>query len=245
MTPGPEQERESLNELLRRLVEEGRALVVAELALFRTDFYRRIARARSGALLLLVAAIMGQAAAVTFLVTLSFVLQPWIGRLGGAAVSVALGAGIAVWAIRSGVRKLIAVVEDYEDEENDDDKGAAARPLDILFERVRQRSRAARERLAETVDETQARLHPQALIADLADEVVDHLQAMTHSAIDSIRRRPARAIAAAVTLLLVLVRPPVVRIARGLGRATRQGATSFTRKPARRPAKAQDEESRS
>ena len=51
---------------MARLIEDGRALAKAELALFRTDFYRRIGRARTGALLCLIGAIMGQAAAVTF-----------------------------------------------------------------------------------------------------------------------------------------------------------------------------------
>lgn len=236
MKPGLEQEKETIGELLRRLVEEARALVKAELALFRTDFYRRIARARIGALLLLIGAIMGQAAAVTLLVTLSFVLTPWItdlvgspwaGRIGGSAVSVLLGAGIAVWAIRTGVRKLIMVVEDYE--EGDEDN--VVRPLDQLFVRMRQRSREARDQLAETVDATQARLHPQALIADLADEVIDYLQETTHQAIDAIRRRPAKAVAAVLTLLLIIFRLPITRLARGLSRATRQDATSFTSKP--------------
>jgi hypothetical protein len=240
LSAGPEPERESLNELLRRLVEEGRALVNTELALFRTDFYRRIARARIGALLLLVGAIMAQAAAVSFLVTLSFLLQPWIGRIGGAAVSVTLGLLIAFFAIRAGVRQLIAVVEDYEEEENG--AGEAAKPLDRLFERMRRRSREARDQLAQTVGETQARLHPQVLLADLADEVVDHLQAMTHNAVDSIRRRPGKAIAVVLALLVLLVRPPIGRIVKGLGRATRQGATSFTRNPAPKPA--EQEESR-
>lgn len=228
MTPETEQERETIGELLRRLVEEARALVKAELALFRTDFYRRIARARVGALLLLIGAIMGQAAAVTLLVTLSFVLTPWIGRLGGSVVAVALGAGIAVWAIRTGVRKLIAVVEDYEERDDDD---AIARPLDQLFERMRDRSREARDQLAETVDATQARLHPQALIADLADEVIDFLQETTHSAVDSIRRRPGKVIAAVAALLAIIFRVPIIRLARALNRATGQDTKSFTSKP--------------
>lgn len=228
MSPETEQERETIGELLRRLVEEARALVKAELALFRTDFYRRIARARTGALLLLVGVIMGQAAAVTLLVTLSFVLTPWIGRLGGSAVSVALGAGIAIWAIRTGVRKLIAVVEDYEER---DDNDAVVRPLDQLFERMRERSREARDQLAETVDATQARLHPQALIADLTDEVIDFLQETAHSAIVAIRQRPAKAIAAVMTVTLIIFRLPIIRLARGLSRATRHDSTNFTSKP--------------
>lgn len=239
MLPGPEQEREPISVLLARLVEDGRALVKAELALFRTDFYRRIARARTGALLLLIGAMMGQAAAVTFLVTLSFVLTPWIGRLASAALSVVLGLALAAIAIKIGIRKLIMVVEDYED--NDDDKKMPPSPLDILFERMRARSRAARDQLTSTVDETQARLHPQALIADLADEVVNHAQAMTHSAIDALRRRPVRMIAMIATALLILVRPPIFRFIGGLGRETRGGAASYKS----RGDTAQDEESSS
>ncbi len=242
MTPETEQERETISALLARLVEEGRALVKAELALFRTDFYRRMARARMGVLFCLIGAIMGQAAAVTFLVTLSFVLTPWIGRLGGAAVSVALGLGLAIWLIKTGVRKMIAVVEDYEDEDDNREKPASA--LDVLFERMRQRSREARDQLAETVDETQARLHPQTLIADFADMVVDHVQAISHDAVDAIRKRPGKAIAAGVTLLLLLFRPPIYRIISGLARATGQNITSSTDRRAA-PAKAQDEESSS
>ena len=90
------QEQEAIGALLARLVEDGRALAKAELALFRTDFYRRIGRTRTGALFLLVGAMMGQAAAVTLLVTLSFLLTPWLGRLGAASVSVLFGLGLGV-----------------------------------------------------------------------------------------------------------------------------------------------------
>lgn len=244
MYSGPEQEREPIGVLLARLIEDGRALAKAELALFRTDFYRRIGRARTGALLCLIGAIMGQAAAVTFLVTLSFVLTPWIGRLGGAAVSVLLGLGLAITLIKIGASKLMLVVEDFEEDDRDAAKGIA--PLDELFDRMRQKSREARNQLAETVDETQARLHPQALIADLVEEIVDHAQALSHRAIDAARRRPLKATAAAVTLVLLIIRPPLYRIASGLfGRATGRAAASFTKKPAGTPASSSDEETSS
>jgi len=237
---GPNQEREPIGVLLARLLEGGRALARAELALFRTDFYRRIARARKGALLLLIGAIMGQAAAVTFLVTLSFVLTPWIGRLGGAAVSVLLGIGLAIVLIKIGVRKLMMVVEDFEEEGDDGDEAKSA--LDRLFERMREKSREARHELAETVDETQARLHPQMLIADVMDGIVDQAQAMSHKAVAAIRRRPARMAAVIMTVVLLVVRPPIFRILTGLGRATRRGAASFRDKQAEQPARSQDEE---
>ena len=233
------QEQEAIGALLARLVEDGRALAKAELALFRTDFYRRIGRARTGALFLLVGAMMGQAAAVTLLVTLSFLLTPWLGRLGAASVSVLFGLGLATLLIRTGVRKLLLVVEDPED---DDDDGLPERPsaVDELFERVRQRSQAARNQLVETVGETQARLHPQALIADLADLIADQAQAMSHRAVDAVRRRPVRTTAAVIALLLVVIRPPIYAMLAGLVRATRRGTTSFTGDGAAR--RAQDEE---
>lgn len=228
MYPGPEQEREPIGLLLARLIEDARALAKAELALFRTDFYRRIGRARTGALLCLIGAIMGQAAAVTFLVTLSFVLTPWIGRLGGAAVSVLLGLGLAIALIRIGVGKLMLVVEDFDEEDRDRTRTDGVAPLDELFERMRAKSREARNQLAETVDETQIRLHPQTLIADLVDEIVDHAQALSHRAIDAARRRPARAAAAIAGIVLLIIRPPLYRIATGLwGRATGKGPASF------------------
>ena len=230
--------------LLARLIEDGRTLAKAELSLFRTDFYRRIGRARTGALLCLIGAIMGQAAAVTFLVTLSFVLTPWIGRLGGATVSVLLGLGLAITLIKVGVGKLTLVVEDFEEDDRDSDKGSA--PLDELFDRMRQKSREARNQLADTVDETQARLHPQTLIADLAEEIVDHAQAFSHRAIDAARRRPLKATAAVVTLILLIIRPPLYRIASGLfGRATGGPAASFTNMSAGTPASSSNEETSS
>jgi len=240
LLPGPEQEQETIGALLARLFDDARTVAKAELTLFRTDFYRRIGRARTGALLCLIGAIMGQAAAVTFLVTLSFVLTPWIGRLGGAAVSVALGVGLAVFLVRAGVKKLMLVVEDIDDEQNDDGKGVSR--LEELFARMRERSHLARAELAETVGTAQARLHPQALLADLADEVVDRAQALTHAALAAVRRRPARATAVAVTILLLVVRPPIYRFVTGLGRATRRSAASLKRQQAARSSRSQDEE---
>lgn len=212
--------------MLARVVEDGRAMVKAELALARTDFYRRLGRARTGAALLLVGAIMGQAAAVTALVTLSFVLTPWVGRLGGAAISVALGVGIALLAIRAGVRKLMLVVEDPDDDELVEATTRAS-PIDELFEKVRQKAHAARNQLVATVGEAQARLHPQMLIADLADIVVDQVQRASNTAMDAVRRRPVRSGAALVGLVLMLAGPSLYRAYVRLSGATRAGAGSF------------------
>lgn len=228
--------------MLARLIENGRTLAKAELALFRTDFYRRIGRARSGALLCLIGAIMGQAAAVTLLVTLSFVLTPYIGRLGGSLVSVTLGVVLAVVLIQLGVRKLLLVIEDPEDEDEPLADKAHPSPVDELFDRVRARSQAARNQLAETMDEAQARLHPQSLIADLLDEVVDQTQAMVHRVLDAIQRRPVRTGAAIAAVVLLLIRPPIGRIVTGIGRATRRGAASLKTKKANDPAGSGEEE---
>lgn len=235
MITGPEEEQPPIGALLAQLVEDARALAKVEMALFRTDFYRRIGRARTGALLLLIGAIMGQAAAVTFLVTLSFLLAPFLGRLGAATVSVLLGLIAAAVLIRIGVRKLLLVVED-PDEDDDSASERVPGPVDELFERARQRSRAARNQLIDTVGETQARLHPKALIADLVDLMVDQAQALSHRAVDAIRRRPVRATAAVIALLLIVIRPPVYRMMSRLAGATRRPVKSFRGKRAASPA---------
>lgn len=241
MATGHPDEQVPIGTLLAQLVEDGRTLAKAEMALFRTDFYRRIGRARTGALFLLVGAMMGQAAAVTFLVTLSFLLSPWFGRLGAASLSVLLGLGLAALLIRIGVRKLMLVVEDpEEDEDGDGVPDRKASPIDELFERVRLRSQEARNQLIETVGETQARLHPSALIADLAEMAADQAQAMSHRAVEALRRRPLRSTAAVIALLLLVIRPPIYRVVTGMARATRRRTTSFTGKGAADTA--QDEE---
>jgi len=237
---GQPPEQEPIGALFARLVEDARGVAKAELALARTDFYRRLGRARLGALFLLVGAMMGQAAAVTFLVTLSFLLQPHLGRLGAASVSVLLGLGLAAWLIRTGIRKLMLVVEDSDDEDGDERPDQPSTALNELFDRVRQRSHEARNRLVATVGETQARLHPQALVADLADLAADQAQALSHRAVDAMRRRPVRAAAALAALLLLLVRPPIYEWFSRLLGATRRGATSFSGK--RGDAPAPDEE---
>lgn len=227
-------DRDSIGELFRRLADEARTLAKAELALFRTDFYRRVGKAKLGILLCLVGAIMGQAAAVTFLVTLSFVLTPWIGRLGGAAVSVVLGIGLAVALLRIGAQKLTLVLGDEEDA-NDDAPPIDKISIDQLFERVRARSRAARDQLADTLGETQARLHPQALIADLADEIADHAQTIAHKVIGVVRVRPYKLGAAAFLASLIIFRTPLARIVDRISRETVSGTASLKRKRAPRP----------
>lgn len=227
MYPGQPPEQEPIGALLARLIEDGRALIAAELAVFRTDFYRRLGRARIGILLCLIGAITGQAAAVALLVTLSFVLQPWIGLIGGSLASVTLGAVLAVVLIRLGVRKLLAVVEDPEEDAGPSGSALRSSPVDELFERVRARSRSARNQLSDTMGEAQARLHPTALIADLIEEIADQAQMLTHRLVDAARRRPVRTGAMLIMAALLLVRPPVGRIVAGLRRATRYGATSL------------------
>jgi len=241
---GHQEDPGTLGALAARLIENGRVLVKAELALFRTDFYRRISRARIGVLALLVGAIMGQAAAVTFLVTLSFVLTPWIGRLGGAAVSVLLGIGLAVFLIKFGVRKLMLVVEDPDDGDDDAEVATGTRisQIDDLFERMRQRSREARNELSETMGEAQARLHPQALIADLTEMIVDRAQALSHQAVDAVRRRPGLTAAALGAVILLVIRPPISRIARNLTKAALKDREIFSSGQRRKSTARDDEE---
>lgn len=236
-------EQESIGALFARLADEARALAHAEVALFRTDFYRRLGKAKVGILLCLIGAIMGQAAAVTLLVTLSFVLTPWIGRLGGAAVAVLVGVGLAVGLIRFGVRRLTMVIDDDEESDGGITEGDPSSTVDMLFDRVRRRSQEARGQLVDTFGEAQARLHPQALIADLADEIVDHAQSIAHRVAGAIRIRPYKLGAAAFLAAVVIFRTPLARIVDGIARETPRVPASLKRKRATRPPRPPKEES--
>ena len=133
-----EPEQETIGELLARLIDDGRELVNAELALFRLDFYHRIARARLGIAMCLGGALFGQAAAVMVLISIDHALSRWLGTFGSAIAAALIGGAGAVLLLRFGIRRLMLIVDDDPPENN--------RPtltMDELFARARAHSRVA------------------------------------------------------------------------------------------------------
>lgn len=229
-----EPEQESIGELFTRLIDDSRALIAAELALFRLDFFQRVARAKLGVVLCLIGAIMGQAAAVVLLMAVAYGLMPLIGAFAGAAVTALIGAGTALLLLRIGTRRLMLIVDDSP---SDEKKSTAT--MDELFERARARSHGARAELADAVGDAQLRLNPQTLLLQLWDELLDIGQSFAHDAVDGIARRPVRVAMIAFAAVLVIVRPPIGHLIERLAgrlRATGTDRDSLKGKSAGGPA---------
>lgn len=218
-----EPEDETIGELFQRLIDDGRSLVSAELALFRLDFYQRIGRAKAGIILCLLGVILGQAAAVVMLISIAYALTPVLGGFGGAAVAAAIGGAAAVLLLRFGVRRLMLIVDDEPTE-----KTKTFATMDELFDRARVNSQAARAQLADAVGDAQIRLNPHTLLLELWEEILDKGQSLAHQAVDGLRRRPFRMAAIALAAALVIIRPPIGRLAGLL--AGRIGETGSGRK---------------
>jgi len=201
-------EDETIGELFQRLIDDGRSLVTAELALFRLDFYQRIGRAKVGIILCLIGVIMGQAAAVVMLISIAYALTPWLGGFGGAAIAAVVGGIAAVLLLRFGAKRLMLIVDD-----NPTEKTRTTATMDELFDRARVNSQEARAQLANVVSDTQHRLNPHTLALELWEEVVNKGQLFAHEAVDALRKRPFRIAAIAVAAILVIVRPPFGKIA--------------------------------
>jgi hypothetical protein len=229
-----EPEQESIGALFTRLIDDSRALITAELALFRLDFFQRVGRARLGIVLCLIGAMIGQAAAVVLLMAITYGLTPLIGGFGGAAVAALIGAATALLLLRIGARRLMLIVDD-----NPSDEKTSTATMDDLFERARIRSHDARTELAEAVGDAQMRLNPQTLLLQLWDEVLDIGQGLAHDAVDGIARRPVRIAMIAFAAALIVIRPPIAHLLERLTgrlRATGTDRDSLKSKSAGRPA---------
>lgn len=105
----------SIGELFGRLGDDARAYARAEAGLFQALARRRIARARSGAVALVAAVLLANAALIVLLVSLALELALHIGpALGGLAVAVA-ALIVAFILVRFGADKLKALSGDAEE----------------------------------------------------------------------------------------------------------------------------------
>jgi hypothetical protein len=105
----------SIGELFGRLAEDGRSFVEAEVGLYKAVAVRRAGLARNGAIALVVALFLVNAALVALLVGVAMQLATWVGpALGGLIVFLA-AAGIAFALVRYGAGKLGALGGDADE----------------------------------------------------------------------------------------------------------------------------------
>ena len=108
-------EESSLGELFGRLSDDARSYAAAEAKLYQAIARRRLSRARNGAIALVAAALLANAALIVLLVGLSLELAPLVGpALAGLIVTIVV-LGIAFLLVRFGAAKLGALGGDAEE----------------------------------------------------------------------------------------------------------------------------------
>ena len=113
--PAGTQER-SIGELFGQLSDDARSYAAAEAKLYQAIARRRIGRARNGAIALVVAALLANAALSVLLIGLSLELALHVGpALGGLIVTIVV-LGIAFLLVRYGAAKLGALGGDAEEQ---------------------------------------------------------------------------------------------------------------------------------
>jgi hypothetical protein len=105
----------SLGELFGRLSDDARAYAAAEAKLYQAIARRRLSRARNGAIALVLAALLANAALIVLLVGLSFQLAHLVGPALGGLIVTAIVLGLAFLLVRYGAGKLGALAGDPEE----------------------------------------------------------------------------------------------------------------------------------
>ena len=105
----------SIGELFGRAAEDARAFAKAEIGLYRTIAAHRVSKARNGAIALVAALFLVNAALITLLVCIALALAGLIGPLlAGLAVFLAVGI-IGFFLVRYGAGKMAALSGDPEE----------------------------------------------------------------------------------------------------------------------------------
>jgi hypothetical protein len=105
----------SLGDLFGRLADDGRAFVRAEAGLYKAIAVRRAGKAKSGAIALVAAALLANAALIVLLIGIALELSIHVGRFLAALIT-ALGAGlIAFLLVRFGAARMKALSGDEEE----------------------------------------------------------------------------------------------------------------------------------
>lgn len=105
----------TIGELFGRLADEGKAFARAEANLYRAIAMRRVSLAKNGAIALVAALFLVNAALVAFMVGLALQLAKWVGpALGGLILLIVVG-GVGFLLVRYGAGKLTALAGDAEE----------------------------------------------------------------------------------------------------------------------------------
>ncbi|HEX8572128.1 MAG TPA: hypothetical protein VF759_05200 [Allosphingosinicella sp.] len=114
-TPAVQDGESSLGELFGRLSDDARAYAAAEAKLYQAIARRRLGRARNGAIALVAAALLANAALSVLLIGLSLELALHVGPAIAGAIVTLVVLGIAFLLIRFGAAKLGALGGDAEE----------------------------------------------------------------------------------------------------------------------------------
>jgi len=105
----------SIGELFGRLSDDARAYAAAEAKLYQAIARRRLSRARNGAIALVAAVLLANAALLVLLIGLSLELAMYLGPAIAGVIVTALVLGIAFLLVRYGAGKLGALAGDPEE----------------------------------------------------------------------------------------------------------------------------------
>jgi hypothetical protein len=106
---------ESIADLFGRLMDDGRGLARAEINLYKKVALRRVAKARTGLVLLVAGAVLGLSALTALIVGCVLALATLIGPLASGLVVTAILAGIAYFLAMKGLGGLQALSGDEEE----------------------------------------------------------------------------------------------------------------------------------
>ena len=108
---------EAIGDLFGRLIDDGRSLARAEVNLYKQVALRRVARARTGLILLAAGAVLGLSALTALVVGSVLALATLVGPLAGGLIVAAVLALAGYFLAMSGIGGLQALSGDEEERE--------------------------------------------------------------------------------------------------------------------------------
>jgi hypothetical protein len=105
----------SMGELFGRLAEDGKAFAAAEIGLYKAIALRRVGLAKNGAIALVAAIFLVNAALIALLVGFAMQLANWVGPAFGGLIVFVVVAILGFVLVRYGAGKLTALGGDEEE----------------------------------------------------------------------------------------------------------------------------------